>query len=108
MTFANTPPEAIPVNAFLIHPKKGAMKALKAINADLKRAGCHWHTTDAWSCPIEAQDVVRALLEAKQIGVEIVPIKDDYFDKSKSGQEAKKHGPRLTSRKSNITPKIEL
>ena len=84
----DTSPDPISPNAFLIRPKKGATKALKAVNADLKRAGCHWHMKGAWSCPIGMQDMVETMLAHRQISVEIVLHKDDYFDKSRRGQEA--------------------
>lgn len=87
-TPTDTPPGSISANAFLIRSKRGATKALKAVNADLKRAGCHWHIKGGWSCPIGMQDMVGTMLANKQIGVEIILHKDDYFDKSKSGQEA--------------------
>ncbi len=87
-TPTDTPPDPISANAFLIQPMKGATKALKAINTDLKKAGCHWHMRNAWSCPIGMQDMVETMLASRQISVEIVLHKDDYFDKSRSGQEA--------------------
>ena len=42
-TPTDTPPDPISANAFLIQPKKGAVRALKVVKSDLKAAGCHWH-----------------------------------------------------------------
>ena len=51
-TSRDTPPDPISAKAFLIYPKKGAVKALKVVKDDLKAAGCHWQAAaGAWSCP---------------------------------------------------------
>lgn len=90
-TPTNTPPGPMSANAFLVSPKKGAAKALKVVKGDLKASGCHWHLgTNSWSCPITARDSIETLLANKKIGATFTPFSDDYFCKSKRGQEADK------------------
>ena len=86
----NTPPEPMPANAILIRPRKGAKKALQAVKQDLKSYGCHWHTAGGWSCPMGARRSIEMMLAKEKIGVEIMEIKDDYFEKNKNGREAEK------------------
>jgi hypothetical protein len=78
-------------NAFLIQPKKGAVRALKVVKSDLEAAGCHWQTAaGAWSCPARTKETIEALLNKKRIGVTLTPFQDDYFCKDKRGQQADK------------------
>ena len=85
------PPDPISANAFLIHPKKGAAKALKAVNNDLKAAGCHWQiATRAWSCPESAKEVIETLLKRNDIGVTLRLFQDSYFYKDERGKETDK------------------
>ena len=88
-TPTDTPPGPISANAFLIQPKKGAVKALKVVKNDLKAAGCHWQI-GAWSCPLSAKEAIETLLKRNNIGVTLRSFQDDYFCKEKRGQEADK------------------
>lgn len=90
-TPTDTPPASISANAFLIQPKKGAVKALKAVKSELKAAGCHWLTAaGAWSCPAGAKETIEMFLDKNHIGAALTPFQDDYFCKDERGQQADK------------------
>ena len=90
-TPTDTPPDPISAKAFLIQPKKGAVRALKVVKSELKAAGCHWHTAaGAWSCPARTKETIEAFLNEKHIGVTLTSFQDDYFCKDERGQQADK------------------
>ncbi len=91
ITPTDIPPDPISANAFLIYPKKGAVKALKLVKNELKASGCHWQTAaGAWSCPVKAKESIEKLLDKNHIGVTLMPFQDDYFCKGERGQQADK------------------
>lgn len=90
-TPVDTPPDPISANAFLIQPKKGAVRALKVVKSELKAAGCHWlMAAGAWSCPARTKETIDAFLNEKHIGVTLTSFQDDYFCKDERGQQADK------------------
>jgi hypothetical protein len=87
----NKPKDPISENAILIRPCKGATLGLKTVKRDLKSFGCHWHSAmSGWSCPIEERISIETKLASKKIDVTITPIRDDYFLKSQSHQQAER------------------